>query len=330
MKNAFKKSGIIIISLSIILIYSCKKDKPTPPIITTVDVSAITQTTAVSGGNITSDGGDSVTVRGVCWSTNPNPIFNDNHTSDGSSIGSFVSNITGLTATTTYYVRAYATNSAGISYGKELTFTTSATTLSVTDIDLNVYNTVTIGTQTWIVENLKTTKYNDNTEIPLITDNNAWAALTSPGYSWYYNETSYKNNFGALYNWYTVDSSSNGGKNVCPVGWHVPTVAEWATLTTFLGGENVAGGKLKEIGSTIWTNPNMGANNETGFSALPGGSRDLYGFFNGIGTYGIWWAVTDVDPTFALRIYMDSDVGSAESGTGYKHGGFSIRCLKDN
>jgi uncharacterized protein (TIGR02145 family) len=330
MKKAFKKAGIILIFLSVILIYSCKKHNSTPPIITTDDVTAITQTTAISGGNITSDGGDSVTVRGVCWSTNPNPVFNDDHTSDGSSIGSFVSNVSGLTPTTTYYIRAYATNSAGTSYGKELTFITPATDLSVTDIDLNVYNTVTIGTQIWMAENLKTTKYNDNTEIPLITDNNAWAALTSPGYSWYHNnEASYKTSFGALYNWYTADFSSNGGKNVCPLGWHVPSVAEWTTLTTFLGGANVAGGKLKETGSTIWTSPNMGANNETGFSALPGGSRDLYGLFSGIGTYGIWWSVTETDSNYASRIYLDSNDGSAESDNGFKKGGFSIRCLKD-
>lgn len=330
MKNKFNMSGIIILILSIILLYSCKKNKATPPILTTVAISAITQTTATSGGNITSDGGDSVTVRGVCWNISPAPIFNDNRTTDGSSIGSFVSNITGLTATTTYYVRAYATNSAGTSYGNELTFTTSATPLSVTDIDLNLYNTVTIGTQIWMAENLRTTKYNDNTPIPLVTDISTWASLITPGYCWYHNdESSYKVDYGALYNWYTVDSQSNGGKNVCPTGWHVPTDAEWTALIAFLGGENVAGGKLKEAGTTHWGTPNAGANNETGFTALPGGNRDLAGAFVGIKSYGIWWSATQEDSTLAWRYYLDASVSNAERGDGYKKGGFSIRCLQD-
>ncbi|MGC1390507.1 MAG: fibrobacter succinogenes major paralogous domain-containing protein [Bacteroidales bacterium] len=329
MKNTFKIPWTIILILSIILIHSCKKDNATTPVLSTVAVSAITQTTAISGGNITSDGGDSITVRGVCWGTSPNPVINGNHTTDGSSTGSFISNLTGLTATTTYYIRAYASNAAGTSYGNEFTFTTPATSLSVTDIDLNVYNTVNIGSQIWMVENLKTTRYNDNTAIPLINDIIAWGALTTPGYCWYHNDESSYKAYGALYNWYTVDSQSNGGKNICPTGWHVPSDAEWDTLIIFLGGEAVAGGKLKETGTTHWSNPNTGANNETGFSALPGGSRNLAGSFVGIGSYGIWWSATEVDATLAWRNYMDCNLGSSERGNGYKQGGFSVRCLQD-
>jgi uncharacterized protein (TIGR02145 family) len=330
MKGKIIISGLIFLITIINLICSCKKDRPTPPVLTTAAVSAITQTTAVSGGNITSDGGDSVTIRGVCWNTSPTPIFNDNRTTDGLSTGSFVSNITGLSATTTYYVRAYATNSAGTSYGNELTFSTAATPLSVTDVDLNLYNTVTIGTQTWIMENLRTTKYNDNTPIPLVTDISTWAELTTPGYCWYHNnESSYKVDYGALYNWYTVDPGSNGGKNVCPTGWHVPSDSEWAALITFLGGESVAGGKLKEAGITHWGTPNAGANNESGFTALPGGSRDLAGTYVGLKSYGVWWSATEEDNIISWRYYLDFNVGSADRGDGYKKGGFSIRCLQD-
>lgn len=314
-----------------ILIHSCNKDKATTPIITTLAVSAITQTTATTGGNITSDGGDVVMTRGVCWSTLQNPIINNDHTSDSSSTGSFISYITGLTATTTYYVRAYASNILGTSYGNELTFTTPSTPFIVTDVDLNVYNTVTIGTQTWMMENLRTTKYNDNTPIPLVTDNNSWIALTTPGYCWYQNnESSYKINYGALYNWYVVDSESNGGKNICPAGWHVPTDAEWTTLITFLGGEAVAGGKLKEIGTNYWSSPNDGANNETGFSALPSGNRDLAGDYIGLHSNCIWWSATEEDvSTYAWRVYLDYSFRNADRGVGYKRGGFSVRCLKN-
>jgi uncharacterized protein (TIGR02145 family) len=331
MKNVFKISGIIILCLSILLTNSCKKKNPTPPVVTTSAVSAITQTTAICGGDVTSEGTDTVIARGVCWNTTVNPVINDSHTTDGLSTGSFVSNITGLSAYTTYHLRAYATNSAGTGYGNDFSFTTPATSLSVTDLDLNLYNTVTIGTQIWMVENLRTTKYNDNTPIPLVADINTWASLVTPGFSWYNNdEASYKLSFGALYNWFAVDSSSNGGKNVCPVGWHVPTFAEWTTLTTYLGGDLVAGGKLKETGTTIWANPNKSATNETGFSALPGGSRDLAGTYVGIGSYGIWWSRTEEDSTYAWRSYMDCNVGSVVRGGGYKPGGFSVRCLKDN
>ena len=138
------------------------------------------------------------------------------------------------------------------------------TRTSLTDIDGNDYKTVTIGTQVWMVENLKTTKYNDGTAIPNITDNTSWAALTTGAYCDNINTPSISTTYGRLYNWYAVDNNagtkvaSNGGKNVCPTGWHVPSDAEWTTLTTYLGGESVAGGKLKETGTTHWQSPNTG------------------------------------------------------------------------
>jgi uncharacterized protein (TIGR02145 family) len=207
---------------------------------------------------------------------------------------------------------------------------------TVSDIDGNTYNTIQISTQVWMAENLKTTKYNDGTAIPLVADEIAWAALSSPGYCWYNNdEAIYKATFGALYNWYVVDSASNGGKNVCPSGWHVPSNAEWTTLTTYLGGEDVAGGKLKETGFSHWSMPNEGATNESGFTALPSGYRnDKTGFHWGIwydnGIAGIWWSSTNSDkPTVYSRsvhydyssILITYDVGI--------HFGNSVRCLKD-
>jgi len=166
---------------------------------------------------------------------------------------------------------------------------------TMTDRDGNVYTSVTIGTQTWMVENLKTTKYKDGTDIPLVTDDTEWANLNTPGYCWYNNDAAtYKNSYGALYNWYAVST----GK-LCPTGWHVPTDAEWTTLTTYLGGESVAGGKLKELGTTHWTTPNTGATNETGFAALPGGYIYYDGTFDFIGNIGGWWSATEYYPPSA-------------------------------
>ena len=138
---------------------------------------------------------------------------------------------------------------------------------TVTDIDGNVYHTVKIGTQVWMVENLKTTKYNDGTPIPLVTANSSWAILTTPGYCFYNNDANVnKATYGAMYNWYIV----NTGK-LCPAGWHVPIDAEWTTLTNYLGSENAAGGKLKEFGISHWVTPNDGTTNSSGFTALPAG-----------------------------------------------------------
>jgi uncharacterized protein (TIGR02145 family) len=166
----------------------------------------------------------------------------------------------------------------------------------VKDIDNNKYDIITIGTQTWMAENLKTTRYNDGTLIPLITDNTPWGNAStnkSPGYCWYNNVPANLIAYGALYNWYAINTASNGNKNVCPTGWHVPTDGEWTTLTNALGGTGVAGGKMKEAGLAHWVTPNTGATNESGFAGLPGGYRKGDGTFVNVGSYGYWWSSTE-------------------------------------
>jgi uncharacterized protein (TIGR02145 family) len=302
------------------------------PTLTSLSVSAITATTASSGGYINDDGGAPVTARGVCWSISPNPTTSNSKTNDGSGTGSFVSALSGLIPEAVYYVRAYATSSVGTAYGNQVSFKTCGT---VTDIDGNVYNTVTIGTQVWMKENLKTTKYNDGTAISNITVNATWTALTTGAYCDYSNTPANSTTYGRLYNWYAVDNNaatrvaSNGGKNVCPNGWHVPTDAEWTTLTTYLGGESVAGGKLKETGTTHWESPNEGATNETGFTALPGGNRNNNGAFNEIGTNGFWWSSTESAAATAWYRAIYYNFSSVFRFSYYKLYGFSVRCLRD-
>lgn len=237
--------------------------------------------------------------------------------------------ITGLSSSTTYHFRIKAINSAGTSYGSDLTFTTTNTSTQVIDIDGNVYTTVTIGTQVWLKENLKTTKYNDGTAIPNVTDNTTWSTLTAGAYCDYSNTPAYSTTYGygRLYNWYAV--ANTNPKNVCPTGWHVPTDAQLTTLVTYLGGEALAGGKLKETGTAHWLTPNTGATNETGFTALPGGYRNTSGTFGLLGNTGFWWSSSEQNTNYSWYYYIYYGNGSLIRLDNEKHIGSSVRCLKD-
>jgi len=319
----------ILFAVFSVFLTNCKEDA-TIPVVSTNAATAVTQTTATSGGVISSDGGATVTACGVCWSTNQTPTIADNKTTAGTGAGSFTSAISGLTANTTYYVRAYATNSAGTGYGSAKSFTTLEGNLGITygtmtDIDGNTYKTVTIGTQTWMAENLKVTKYNDGTSIPNVTDGAAWSKLTTGAYCNYNNDPSKVATYGRLYNWHAV----NTGK-LCPTGWHVATDAEWTTLIDSLGGRNIAGGKLKETGTTHWYSPNTGATNETGFTALPGGYCTSSGAFTDIGKSGGWWSTADSGNNGSGYLYVGYNSSLVYGVVNYfTREGFSVRCVKD-
>ncbi len=202
---------------------------------------------------------------------------------------------------------------------------------TIMDADGNLYTSVTIGTQVWLVENLKTTKLNDGTAISYITEQTAWSNTSEPAYCWYDKNISNKDPYGALYNWYAVES----GK-LCPKGWHVPSEAEWTELVNFLGGESVAGGKLKttgtiEDGDGVWYEPNVDATNETGFSILPGGYLSSTFKFWDIGYGGVWWTSTEYPSDLAYYFYINNyngEVGDSETGMD-KNAGLSVRCLQD-
>jgi uncharacterized protein (TIGR02145 family) len=199
------------------------------------------------------------------------------------------------------------------------------TGIKVKDIDGNIYSTVTIGKQVWMTENLKTTHYNDGSAIPLVTDDTEWSNLISPGYSWYKNdEVTYGATYGALYNWYTVESG-----NICPDGWHVPEDKELTALAVYLGGESLAGGKLKETGTEHWVSPNTGATNQTGFTALPGGYRDSSGNFYYIGYNGYWWSATQNNVTYAWPRSLSHNTTTMDKFPDNKKNGYSFRCVAD-
>jgi uncharacterized protein (TIGR02145 family) len=242
MRSAF---GIFLVFF-ILVFPRCTKVNNLPGVLTS-EIAEVTQTTAESGGYVSYDGGDPVISRGVCWSTERNPTVNHFKTTDGSDTGKFVSRLTGLKNGTVYYVRAYANNINGTGYGAVRSFKTGI----IRDIEGNIYNTVLIGRQLWMAQNLRTMKYHDGTEIPLVPDN-TWKSLTIGALCFLDNDLSYKNIYGGLYNYYAVANS----RKICPDGWHVPSISEWDTLINNLGGRELAGASMKETGTQHWITPN--------------------------------------------------------------------------
>lgn len=291
-------------------------------VITTTSISSVTLTTAVSGGNITADGGGAIKIRGICWANSVNPTINDNKTIDDSGTGSFTSNLSGLPSGTTIYVRAYATNSAGTSYGNQLSFNTK-----VADVDGNSYGVIKIGPQLWMAENLKTTRYRNSDLIGTTNPSTKDISTESLAkYQWPYNAD--ENNistYGRLYTWYAATDN----RGVCPVGWHLPTDTEWTAMSDFLGGLMIAGGKLKEVATTHWSNPNTGATNEVGFTGLPGGYRNPSGLFNDLGNFSVWWTLTELDTGNSWYRFITNYAINESRETYPKSGGFSLRCIKD-
>ena len=228
-------------------------------------------------------------------------------------------------ATTAGNVSVNAENGCGTSSNTDLAITLNT---APTDGDGNTYGTTKIGTQRWLAENLKTTTYNDGTAIPNVTNGATWAGLTTHAYCWYNNDAATnKDVYGALYNWYVVDNA----KNVCPTGWHVPSECEWKKLTNYLGGASIAGGKLKETGTTHWNSPNTSATDEVCFSALPSAYREANGAFNGLNKYNINWSTTqDATNTYGRQSSLAFDNAAVSYSDSYKQNGLSIRCIEDD
>lgn len=247
--------------------------------------------------------------------------------------------VSGLSSNTKYYWHARARNSSEVSsWSVSWSFTTAS---GITDVDGNLYHTIKIGTQTWMLENLKTTKLNDGTSIPLVSGETAWSSITSLGYCWYNNDFANKNMYGALYNWYAVHT----GK-LAPAGWHVPTDAEWDTLQNYLiaHGYNWDGSTTENkiaksmCASTIWASYqqigtagyNISTNNRSGFTAMPGGFRDYNSIFYFIGHNTLWWSASELNASYGLIRYLSYDYENFHRGDSPKNCGMSIRLVKDN
>ena len=307
----------------------------TLPQVNTTSNTNVTPSTALVTGEVNSDGGDQNTTRGFCYSTTSNPTISNDTTMNGTGAGVYSVTLHNLTPLTTYYVRAYATNSVGTSYGNELNFLTllpSAQpcpgTPTVTDIDGNAYNTVQIGNQCWTQSNLKVSKYRNGDNIPTGLSNTDWQSTTAGAYAIYDNNPVNDGLYGKLYNHYAVMDN----RGLCPTGWHVPTDGEWTTLENHLGGWSVAGGALKSTATQLtpggWNSPNTGATNISGFSAGPGGLRGDFGAFNYLGFGGYWWSSSLIGPN-AYLLGLGSNDGVVSRGNGYRTDGLSVRCLRD-
>jgi uncharacterized protein (TIGR02145 family) len=194
----------------------------------------------------------------------------------------------------------------------------------VVDNDGNTYQTIIINDSEWMTENLRSFRYSNGDSVLIISDQSIWQSMNTGACTIYNNDSLNLNNYGYLYNWYAVSDS----RNICPSGWHVPSHDEWTSLTDYLGGSAIAGGKMKNIGAQFWTSPNIGATNESGFNAVPGGYRDNASF-GMIGVQGYWWSSTEYDSGSATYRYLNNESTSIYGPINDKRDGFSIRCMKN-
>jgi uncharacterized protein (TIGR02145 family) len=283
---------------------------PTLPTVKTGSVSSVSNATAEIYGEVLSDGNSSIIKRGICIGINDSPTISGTMFLSEAGVGKFNIKLEKLNPATTYYARAFATNSAGTAYGLQVRFKTYTGT--VEDITGQIYTTMQFGTQLWMRENLRTSKLNDGTAIPLVIDYNTWYTLPTPGYCWYGNKED--TIFGALYNWNAVNTNK-----LCPSGWHVPTYNEWKILINLFGGIQ---------NST--TNFNL-RDTMVGFLALFGGFRSYTEYdYADKNVQGYWWASTDENCYFL-------DANGVQIGQAYqelysfqKRLGLSVRCIKDN
>jgi uncharacterized protein (TIGR02145 family) len=316
--------------LILILASGCAKEQHViPPEITTVGVVVITPINAICSGTVSNSGNSHLIEKGICWSTEPLPTVIDERSVDTSlqDFG-YTCSISPLTSNTIYYFRAYASGEGGAAYGNELSFRTPVDLTgekeTISDIDGNLYHAIGIGSQIWTVENLRTTRLNNGTEIGLAKCFRLWSVPLVPAYCYYNSDDTNRRVYGVMYNWYTVNTGL-----LCPAGWHVPQESEWTILETFLGSNETAGGKLKETGNEHWNTPNTGAINVSGFTGLPGGFRDDSAIDYDLNVSSIFWTSTAFDSNAACYRSLASSSGSLFKGGFSRASGAYVRCVKN-
>jgi uncharacterized protein (TIGR02145 family) len=298
------------------------------PQVQTFEAADVTAKEATLSGHVISDGGEVVLLRGICWSTSPNPTTADTINGNGVGRGAFESKLSDLDDTTTYYVRAFATNRLGTAYGNQIEFTTMPLTGTLTDIDGNVYSTIMIGPQIWMAENLRVSRYYNGDSIAGNLSNSQWSAANYGAHAFPGNNPENNEIYGKLYNWFAVNDS----RGLCPEGWTVPADEDWAELVSYLGGALAAGGKLKSTRTVPdphprWDQPNTDATNESGFTAFPAGDRFTNGLYYNFGRIGTFWSSTESNIASAWVRSLSYASGSMTRNGNDKRYGFSVRCL---
>jgi uncharacterized protein (TIGR02145 family) len=269
--------------------------------------------------DISCDGGSPVTSKGIVYSTNSLPTLSDITIPRGPEAGSFTGTISGLLPNTTYYLRAFANNEAGTRYSNQIS---ELTPPIATDVDGNLYQGLKIGNQTWLNKNLNVSKYQNNESIQQITAAGVWGGLTEGAWAFPDNAPENESVYGKLYNWFAVTDI----RKICPQGWKVPSDEDWNILTDFLGGLDVAGGKLKSTGISLWQIPNNWASNLSNFSGFPAGYRDETGQFLGLGYYGLWWTSSGENGQ-ALSRFLYNEFNYVSKDAADKKQGMAIRCI---
>lgn len=291
-----------------------------------IDVTEIDDTTYLVTAHL--DKGTGVSEIGFCWSEQPSPTKYDHLIKKDASKFEHTFHLT--SGEKIKYVRAFATNDSGTGYsnGKKLFIESDTTneTKLIYDVDGNKYESIKIGNYNWMKSNLKVTKFNNGDPILQIGDSATWSMVELPAYSIYDNVPEHKEDYGIIYNGYVMRDE----RNVCPQGWHASTREEWKDIIDFYGGVNNAGASLKEVGYDHWKAPNESATNESGFTGRGGGDRKVYGNFNGIGEYNIWWTDTYGNQGANYIYILHYDIANVSSSSANMKSGMYVRCVEDH
>lgn len=294
------------------------------PKLSTDSVTTIGPATVVCSASIISSGTSSISARGFCWGTQPDPTINNARMVIGNGTGAYQGLIRALLPNTTYYVRAYATNNSGTAYGNNRVFTTSALAAgTVADADGNIYQTVKIGKQEWLLENLRSTTFQNGDPIPHIENDASWNQDIKGAYSYFNYDDRTVQDRGLFYNFFVLEDP----RKIGPAGWHVPSQAEWDTLAGYLGGLNVAGGKLKDVSG--WNAPNQGATNESGFTGRGNGFRNITGATQNVGLIEYFWTTNPVPGNIGNIARLHAQFADLSISGILKNAGCHIRCVKD-
>jgi len=313
------------------LLLACCGEDPPPvaPTVTTLQVFDIASNKATVSGQVTSDGGAPILMRGMCWSDSTLP---DLYVGDTLTVkpgkGLFLGYLTGLTSGRTYQVRAFAINQVDTAYGRALEFVAGRGTdgcglAPAYDIDSNSYLTREIGGYCWMLRNLRVTRYANGDSIRWGSDPSQWSLNADGLQRTYTGQPSYLSTYGRLYNF----KAATDPRGVCPTGWRIPTSVEWTTFTSRLNGTAQAGGILKS--TQFWSQPNTAAVDGGGYRALPGGSTDDRGIDAGLTYQGYWWSKTESNPWNASAFNLRHNSGAAFVVDVPKKSGLNIRCIKN-